>query len=227
MQKRSSPEFSDALSTPHRKPVSLRNETGQTVFIVDDDEAVRDSLRLLLHSVGLAVETYDSAAAFLAAYDSERCGCLVLDVRMPGMSGLDLAETLRDRQAILPIIFITGHGDVPMAVQAMQLGAMNFIQKPFRDQELLDLITAALQQDAASRKVMDEQQTVRRRLATLTPRECQVLDLLLEGQINKVIAAGLGVSQRTVEIHRSRIMEKMQTHSLAELVRLVLKVRPE
>jgi FixJ family two-component response regulator len=203
------------------------NDIGQTVFIVDDDAAVRDSLVLLLRSVGLAAETYDSARTFLNDYDPERSGCLVLDVRMPDMSGLELAEMLREREAVLPIIFITGHGDVPMAVKAMQLGAMNFIQKPFRDQELLDLISAALKQDAANRRVMDKQQQVRRCLATLTPRECQVLDMLLEGQINKVIAAGLGVSQRTVEIHRSRIMEKMQTHALAELVRLVLKVRPE
>jgi FixJ family two-component response regulator len=203
------------------------NDIGQTVFIVDDDAAVRDSLRLLLRSVGLAAETYDSARTFLNDYDPERSGCLVLDVRMPDMSGLELAEMLREREAVLPIIFITGHGDVPMAVKAMQLGAMNFIQKPFRDQELLDLISTALKQDAANRRAMDKQQRVRRCLATLTPRECQVLDMLLEGQINKVIAAGLGVSQRTVEIHRSRIMEKMQTHSLAELVRLVLKVRPE
>jgi FixJ family two-component response regulator len=203
------------------------NDIGQTVFIVDDDAAVRDSLCLLLRSVGLAAETYDSARTFLNDYDPERSGCLVLDVRMPDMSGLELAEMLREREAVLPIIFITGHGDVPMAVKAMQLGAMNFIQKPFRDQELLDLISAALKQDAANRRVMDKQQQVRRCLATLTPRECQVLDMLLEGQINKVIAAGLGVSQRTVEIHRSRIMEKMQTHALAELVRLVLKVRPE
>jgi FixJ family two-component response regulator len=203
------------------------NDIGQTDFIVDDDAAVRDSLRLLLRSVGLAAATYDSARTFLNDYDPERSGCLVLDVRMPDMSGLELAEMLREREAVLPIIFITGHGDVPMAVKAMQLGAMNFIQKPFRDQELLDLISAALKQDAANRRVMDKQQQVRRCLATLTPRECQVLDMLLEGQINKVIAAGLGVSQRTVEIHRSRIMEKMQTHALAELVRLVLKVRPE
>jgi FixJ family two-component response regulator len=200
----------------------------QTVFLVDDDEAVRDSLRFLLRSVGLASEAYDTAQAFLAAFDAGRSGCLVLDVRMPGMNGLDLAQALRDdEKSTLPIIFISGHGDVPMAVKAMQLGAMHFIQKPFRDQELLDLIFAALKQDAANRQALSEQQSIRRCLATLTPRECEVLEKLLNGDANKVIAHDLSVSQRTVEIHRSHIMEKMQAGSLAELVRMVLKVRPD
>ena len=200
----------------------------QTVFIVDDDEAVRDSLRLLLRSVGLNAETYKSALTFLDAFDAQRSGCLILDVRMPGMSGLELAKALREqRQNKLPMIFITGHGDVPMAVQAMQLGALTFIQKPFRDQELLDLIFEALKQDAGNRQALDEHQVIRRRLTSLTPRESQVLDLLLQGKANKVIASDLGVSQRTAEIHRANLMEKMQAHSLAELIQMVMKARSD
>ena len=200
-------------------------DSAQTVFIVDDDEAVRDALQLLLRSVGLASESYSSAKAFLEAYDAQRSGCLVLDVRMPGLSGLELAQLLSERQVMLPIIFITGHGDVPMAVEAMRLGAMDFIQKPFRDQDLLDRIQAALQQDAEIRRALRERQTVRQRLARLTPREREVLDLLLAGKANKVIAFDLGVSQRTVEIHRARVMEKMEAKSLAALIQMVIEIR--
>lgn len=201
-------------------------ESRQTVFIVDDDEAVRDSLQLLLRSVGLPSEAYASAQLFLDTFDVDRAGCLVLDVRMPGMNGLELAQRLRERAGILPVIFITGHGDVPMAVTAMRLGAMDFIQKPFRDQDLLDRINEALKQDAANRQVVNENQAITQRLATLTPRECEVLDRIVAGQANKVIALELEVSQRTVEIHRARIMEKMQAPSLAELVKMVVQVRP-
>lgn len=198
----------------------------QTVFIVDDDEAVRDSLSLLLRSVGLKVEMHESAQAFLAAFNAQRAGCLILDVRMPGMSGLDLVKTLRTQyqEDLLPIIFITGHGDVPMAVEAMQLGALTFIQKPFRDQELLDLIFEALKQDTDQRQTLDQQQQIRQRLDLLTRRESQVLEQVLEGKANKVIAVELGVSQRTVEIHRANLMEKMQADSLAELIRMVMQV---
>ncbi len=195
-----------------------------TIFIVDDDMAVRDALKLLLRSVGQAVETYGSAQEFLDAYSEDRPGCLVLDIRMPGMSGLELQQKLNERHSILPIIFITGHGDVPMAVEAMQAGAVDFIQKPFRDQDLIDRINQALERDNNNRAALGERNDIRKRLETLTPREREVLDLVVHGKANKVIAGDLKLSQRTVEIHRARVMEKMQASSLAHLVRMVLEV---
>ncbi len=195
-----------------------------TIFIVDDDMAVRDALKLLLRSVGQAVETYGSAQEFLDAYSEDRPGCLVLDIRMPGMSGLELQQKLNERHSILPIIFITGHGDVPMAVEAMQAGAVDFIQKPFRDQDLIDRINQALEKDNNNRAALGERNDIRKRLETLTPREREVLDLVVHGKANKVIAGDLKLSQRTVEIHRARVMEKMQASSLAHLVRMVLEV---
>ena len=195
-----------------------------TIFVVDDDSAVRDALKLLLRSVGQAVETYGSAQEFLDAYSEDRPGCLVLDIRMPGMSGLELQQKLNEKHSILPIIFITGHGDVPMAVEAMQAGAVDFIQKPFRDQDLIDRINQALEKDSSNRAALGERNDIRRRLETLTPREREVLDLVVHGKANKVIAGDLKLSQRTVEIHRARVMEKMQASSLAHLVRMVLEV---
>lgn len=195
-----------------------------TIFIVDDDAAVRDALKLLLRSVGQAVETFASAQEFLEAYSEDRPGCLVLDIRMPGMSGLELQQKLNEKHSILPIIFITGHGDVPMAVEAMQAGAVDFIQKPFRDQDLIDRINQALDKDSMNRAALGERNDIRRRLETLTPREREVLDLVVHGKANKVIAGDLKLSQRTVEIHRARVMEKMQASSLAHLVRMVLEV---
>jgi two-component system, LuxR family, response regulator FixJ len=195
-----------------------------TVFIVDDDVAVRDSLKFLMRSVGHPVEAFASALEFLDAYRDDRPGCLVLDIRMPGMSGLELQDQLVARRAIVPIIFITGHGDVPMAVEAMQAGAMDFIQKPFRDQDLLDRINQALEKDAAMRAVLGEKNQIRQRLTSLTPREREVMDLVVHGKANKVIAGDLDLSQRTVEIHRARVMEKMQASSLAHLVRMVIEV---
>jgi FixJ family two-component response regulator len=195
-----------------------------TIFVVDDDSAVRDALKLLLRSVGQAVETYGSAQEFLDAYSEDRPGCLVLDIRMPGMSGLELQQRLNEKHSILPIIFITGHGDVPMAVEAMQAGAVDFIQKPFRDQDLIDRINQALEKDSSNRAALGERNDIRRRLETLTPREREVLDLVVHGKANKVIAGDLKLSQRTVEIHRARVMEKMQASSLAHLVRMVLEV---
>jgi two-component system, LuxR family, response regulator FixJ len=195
-----------------------------TIFVVDDDSAVRDALKLLLRSVGQAVETYGSAQEFLDAYSEDRPGCLVLDIRMPGMSGLELQQKLNEKHSILPIIFITGHGDVPMAVEAMQAGAVDFIQKPFRDQDLIDRINQALEKDGSNRAALGERNDIRRRLETLTPREREVLDLVVHGKANKVIAGDLKLSQRTVEIHRARVMEKMQASSLAHLVRMVLEV---
>ena len=195
-----------------------------TIFVVDDDLAVRDALKLLLRSVGQSVETYGAGQEFLEAYSEDRPGCLVLDIRMPGMSGLELQQKLNEKHSILPIIFITGHGDVPMAVEAMQAGAVDFIQKPFRDQDLIDRINQALEKDSSNRAALGERNDIRRRLETLTPREREVLDLVVHGKANKVIAGDLKLSQRTVEIHRARVMEKMQASSLAHLVRMVLEV---
>ncbi|HEY6644608.1 response regulator FixJ [Povalibacter sp.] len=200
------------------------NNTRPTIFVVDDDSAVRDALKLLLRSVGQAVETYASGQEFVEAYSEDRPGCLVLDIRMPGMSGLELQQKLNERHSILPIIFITGHGDVPMAVEAMQAGAVDFIQKPFRDQDLIDRINQALEKDNNNRAALGERNDIRHRLETLTPREREVLDLVVHGKANKVIAGDLKLSQRTVEIHRARVMEKMQASSLAHLVRMVLEV---
>jgi FixJ family two-component response regulator len=200
------------------------NNSRPTIFVVDDDAAVRDALKLLLRSVGQPVETFASAQEFLDGYSEDRPGCLVLDIRMPGMSGLELQQKLNEKHSILPIIFITGHGDVPMAVEAMQAGAVDFIQKPFRDQDLIDRINQALEKDNNNRAALGERNDIRRRLETLTPREREVLDLVVHGKANKVIAGDLKLSQRTVEIHRARVMEKMQASSLAHLVRMVLEV---
>jgi FixJ family two-component response regulator len=196
--------------------------TTQTVFIVDDDEAVRSSLKLLLKTLGVSAVAYASAPEFLAAFDASRAGCLVLDIRMPGMSGLELQQELNVRGALLPIIFITGHGDVPMAVEAMQHGAMDFLQKPFRDQDLIDRINKALERDRIGRELLDNRARILSLIESLTPREREVLEQVTQGKINKVIAAEMGLSQRTVEIHRAHIMEKMGANSLAHLVRMVI-----
>jgi two-component system, LuxR family, response regulator FixJ len=197
-------------------------ERSPTVFIVDDDEAVRSSLRLLIKSVGLIPTALGSAREFLEKYDPAQPGCLVLDVRMPEMSGLELQEQLNRQGAVIPVIFITGHGDVPMAVEAMQAGAFDFLQKPFRDQDLIDRIQRALEKDRANRAVLGERSLIRERLESLTPREREVLEMVSSGKPNKIMAADLGVSQRTVEIHRARVMEKMGASSLAQLVRMVM-----
>jgi two-component system response regulator FixJ len=192
------------------------------VYVVDDDDGVRASIRLLLKSVGIAATPMASAQEFLAAYDPAQPGCLVLDIRMPGMSGLELQQQLNLRGAILPVLFITGHGDVPMAVDAMQHGAFDFLQKPFRDQELIDRVQKALARDRENRAASQAHDQIRARLDTLTPREREVLQLLAQGRQNKVMAAELGLSQRTVEIHRAHVMEKMGAGSVAQLVRMVL-----
>ena len=196
------------------------------VYVVDDDDAVRDSLRLLLKSAGLACEVRGAAHDFLGSYDPAQPGCLVLDVRMPGMSGLEMQQELNLRGAIIPVIFITGHGDIPMAVEAMQHGAFDFLQKPFRDQELLDRVQRALVRDTENRVRLRHTDRIRDRLATLSPREREVLDLVTQGKANKMVAGDLGVSQRTVEIHRAHVMQKMEAGSLAELVRMMMAVSP-
>ena len=199
------------------------SELRQTVFVVDDDEAVRDSLALLLRSVGIEAETHPDAGTFLDHYDPRRSGCLVLDIRMPGISGLDLQKRLADMETPLPIIFITGHGDVPMAVRAIQDGAVDFIQKPFHDQALLDRIQQALELDADQRRRGRQRASIAQRTASLSPREVEVMGLVVRGDANKVIAGKLGLSQRTVEIHRAKVMEKMRADSLPHLVRMVVQ----
>lgn len=200
------------------------NRTTATVCVVDDDDAVRSSLRLLLKSVGLPAVAYSSANDFLHNWTADQPGCVVLDVRMPGMSGLDLQHELNRRGAIIPVIFISGHGDIPMAVEAMQHGAFDFLQKPFRDQDLIDRIHLALARDASNRKLLQQRERIEQAYGSLTPREREVLMLVTQGKANKVMAGDLGVSQRTVEIHRARVMEKMGAESLAQLVRMVMEM---
>jgi FixJ family two-component response regulator len=182
-------------------------------------------MRSLLKSVGLRSQLHASAPEFLAAYDPSLPGCLVLDIRMPGMSGLELQHELNVRGATTPVIFMTGHGDVPMAVEAMQHGAFDFLQKPFRDQDLLDRIQKAIARDGKLRESLGEHVRIRAQLETLTEREREVLDLMILGKQNKAVAQDLGVSPRTIEIHRARVMEKMNVQSVAELVRMMLDQR--
>jgi FixJ family two-component response regulator len=190
----------------------------QTVFIVDDDAAVRDSIQELVESVGLRAESHSSGQAFLASYQPQRSGCLVLDVRMAGMSGLVVQEKLNELGARIPVIIITGHGDVPMAVHALKAGAVDFVQKPYRHQLLLDSINNALTMDTIARRSLDESQNHDRQLATLTKREQEVLDKLLAGNISKQIARELGISTRTVEAHRQNLLRKLGIGSVKELM---------
>ena len=196
------------------------SNSSQTVFIVDDDPAIRIGMQALMESVNIEHEIFGSADEFLQREEDHRAGCLVLDIRMPGLGGLELQDELISRGNTLPIIFITGHGDVPMAVDAMQKGAVDFIQKPFRDQELLDRIREALLTDKDRREELEKHAEAEKRLQKLTNREREVFDLVVTGKPNKVIAYDLDVSQRTVEIHRARVMEKMEARSLADLVRM-------
>jgi two-component system response regulator FixJ len=197
-----------------------------TVFIVDDDAAVRDALQLLLRSVGLASEAYASADEFLGRFDPDRPGCLLLDVRMPGISGLELQQRLKERMSSLPIIFLTAHGDIEMAVKAVKAGALDFIQKPFRDQDLIDKVHCAIREDAQSRSQIREATEIQSRIESLTPRERQLLEMVVAGRANKVIASDLNISQRTVEIHRARVMKKMKADSVTDLVRMVMRSEP-
>ncbi|HHC71750.1 MAG TPA: response regulator transcription factor [Thiotrichales bacterium] len=196
-----------------------------TVFVVDDDEAMRNSLRWLIESVGLAVECHDSAESFLDSYYPGRSGCLLLDVRMPGMSGLELQEYLHRNEINIPVIIITGHGDVPMSVRAMKEGAIDFIEKPFNDELLLDAIRNALAVNEKQREKQALRAELAARLATLTPREHEVMEMVTAGRSNKEIASALGVSAKTVEAHRAKVMDKMQASSLAELVRMSMLVQ--
>lgn len=201
----------------------LTDEEG-LVYVVDDDEAVRDAIALLLEASDIACRVYGSAAEFLGSFDAETHACLVADIRMPGLSGLELQQHLNRQGAQVPVIFITGHGDVPMAVNAMKSGAFDFIQKPFRDQDLIGRIHKALEKDRDRREQQSSISAIREKLETLTPRETEVMQRVVDGQANKVIAFDLGVSQRTVELHRARVMRKLGMRSLADLVRVVSSV---
>ena len=195
-----------------------------TVHVVDDDDGMRRALTLLLSTVGYKTATFAGPKEFLGSFKPDTAGCLVLDIRMPGMSGLELQQHLNRMGSMLPVIFITGHGDVPMAVQAMKEGAFEFVQKPFRDQDLLDRINHALEQDKANRSTLALRADVSHRFESLTPREKQVMQLVVDGAANKVIAIDLGLSERTVEIHRAKVMEKMGARSVAHLVRLQMSL---
>ncbi|TDU26494.1 LuxR family two component transcriptional regulator [Panacagrimonas perspica] len=196
------------------------------VCVIDDDEGVARSLRALLSSVGIEATRYASPEAFLTSANPADFGCLVLDVRMPGMSGIDLYELLRSRGLNIPAVFITGHGDVRTAVRAVKAGAIDFIEKPFRDQELLDCVQKALARDVERRAGTDDSAVTEERVKTLTAREKEVLDLVVAGQSSKVIARQLHISPKTVEFHRARVMEKMHARSVLDLVRLLLTARP-
>ena len=203
----------------------MRIEEKGTVFIIDDDEGVREGLSLLLETVGQPCEVYSSAIDFLEAYDPNKRGCLVLDIRMPRMSGLDLQEKLDERESLLPIIFITGHGDIPMAVDAMRRGALDFIRKPFREQDLLDRINEAIEYDAGKREAFLDNQELLNRISSLTERESDVFHRVAAGDMSKVIGMDLGISERTVEAHRAQIMRKMGARTLAQLVRMELSAK--
>ncbi len=195
-----------------------------TVFVVDDDQAMRDGLEFLIRAAGYEARTFDSAQAFLDACDPTMRGCLLLDVRMPGMSGLELQEQLQQHQITLPVIIVTAYANVPMAVRAMQGGAFDFIEKPFDDTVLINRIRTALSLESQRAADKAELRKIRRRIEELTPRENEVMGLVVDGLLNKQIAAKLGVSMKTVEIHRSRVMTKMRAESLAHLVRMVIAV---
>lgn len=197
-----------------------------TVFIIDDDPAVARSLRWLIEAVKLKVELFTSAQEFLDIYDDTTPGCMLLDVRIPGLSGLELQEQLAKRYAYhVPIIFVTGHGDVKMAVRAIQFGAFDFVEKPFRDQELLDKIQRAIVFDAEQRGKVAKQVEITELISTLSPREREVFDLVAEGMSNKAIAYTLELSSKTVEAHRAKVMEKLHAKSLADLVKLSMQLR--
>lgn len=194
------------------------------IFVVDDDPSVRHSLKFLISTVGLHVETFDSAEAALQKLRPDAPSCLVLDVRLHGLSGLDLQRQLAERDCQVPIIFITGHGDIPMSVRAMKAGAIEFLTKPFRDQDLLDAVRIALERDRVRREREKELAELQGRFDSLTPREQEVVSLVVSGMLNKQIADQLGTAENTIKVHRSRAMEKMHAQSLAELVRMMEKI---
>ena len=199
-------------------------QSDSIVFVIDDDPSIRLAITSLIRSVGMRVESFPSAQEFMASKRPDAPACLVLDVRMPGVSGLDLQRDLMDADIRIPIIFITGHGDIPMSVRAMKAGAVEFLTKPFRDQDLLDAISQALERDRAHRSQYSEMAELRRRFKELTPREKEVMELVVSGLLNKQIAARLNISEITVKLHRHQVMEKMEAPSLADLVRMAEKL---
>jgi RNA polymerase sigma factor (sigma-70 family) len=199
--------------------------TASIVFVVDDDPSVRSSIKFLLSTVGLQVESFDSADTLLRKKLPDAPSCLVLDVRLPGLSGIDIQRTLAARNIQIPIIFLTGHGDIPMSVRAMKAGAVEFLTKPFRDQDLLDAVRVALEQDRARREKEVEVTDLQRRFDSLTAREQQVIAMLVSGMLNKQIASELGTAESTVKVQRSRAMEKMQAQSLVDLAKMIEKLK--
>lgn len=192
------------------------------VYVVDDDAAMRESLRFLVESVGLVAKTYESANAFLDGFEPGMVGCAIFDVRMPGISGLDLQEQLRARKINLPVIVVTGHADVPMAVRAMKAGAFDFIEKPFNDQVLIERVQRAIDEYGKERSIEAEKEAILAKIKTLTPRESQVMEMVVDGNANKQIAANLGLSEKTIEVHRAHVMSKLGAGNAADLIRMVL-----
>src|ERR1700693_6295913 len=201
------------------------NEPASIVFVVDDDPSIRRALKRLIESVGLYVELFGSAAEFTNSTHPDVVSCLILDIRLPGISGLDLQHKLAEAKTLIPIIFISAHGDVPMTVRAMNAGAIEFLTKPFRDQDLLDAVQVALERDRTRRQREGENATLRERFESLSPREREVVALVVSGMLNKQIAAEIGTTENTVKVHRSRAMEKMQAQSLADLVKMVERLK--
>jgi len=195
------------------------------VLVVDDDPSVRSSLKFLLSSVGLQVESFDSAETFLQRTPPDAPSCLVLDVRLRGLSGLDFQRELAARNIRIPIVFVTGHGDIPMSVRAMKAGAIEFLTKPYRDQDLLDAVRIALEQDRARREQERDLTDLQQRFGSLTPREQEVISMVVSGMLNKQIAGELGTAENTVKVHRSRATEKMNAQSFADLVRMIEKIK--
>jgi RNA polymerase sigma factor (sigma-70 family) len=203
----------------------MMKKTDQLVFVIDDDPSMRTAIKELIEAVGLSCQTFESGQEFLTTKLPDVPCCLVLDVRLPGLSGLNLQRELTERGIQIPIIFITGHGDIPMSVQAMKAGALEFLTKPFRDQDLLDAIEQATERDRSARMERTQMGELGERSRMLTPREREVMRLVVAGLLNKQIAAELGISEKTVNVHRSQVMQKMQADSLADLVRMAEKLR--
>ena len=208
-------------------PDTIAKTTAQTIFVVDDEPDVRAALRLLIKSVGYTVECFASADEFFDQFDSDRKGCLILDVRMPGMSGMDLQEKLASMETLLPIIMISGHGEIPMAVKAVQNGAIDFLQKPFSDQQLLDRISQDLTINDQRHNDYSIQHNAQEKFNSLTPREREIFLQVVAGKLNKVIAYELSISTRTVEIHRAKAMEKMEAKNLSELIHIANLIKKE